>query len=208
MTESDLIIENIINKIEGRTLTEMAQWRSSDDFLTGWITPAEANDFIKDAIASGEYHRGEIKKSSMRWADKTDHSKGYLCRVVLAGDKASPKRAYSTRTMKRKGLNTKSFKSKSGKVYQPEDIFRMSFMHSDGDSDSWGNRWDPFDKEAMKFIVKNTNRPILYNHGVWNTPKPISVEEGIRIIDKGGYLDFNTYKDKVVIQIAADCDMW
>lgn len=51
--------------------------------ITAWIPVAEATKFIKDAIAEGKYKKGEIRKSSYRWADPKDHSKGYLCRVLI-----------------------------------------------------------------------------------------------------------------------------
>lgn len=51
--------------------------------ISNWIPTSEATDLIKDFIARGTYKKGEIKKSSYRWADPKDHSKGYLCRVMV-----------------------------------------------------------------------------------------------------------------------------
>lgn len=50
--------------------------------LTSWIPVAEAAEMIKSLLADGTYAKGEIKKSSCKWADSSDHSKGYLCRVI------------------------------------------------------------------------------------------------------------------------------
>lgn len=84
MTESDLIIENIINQIESEQLNEMARPAKYKN-LTGWVTPAEAKEFIRNAVDNGEYQQGELKLSSKIWADKNDRSKGYLCRVIERG---------------------------------------------------------------------------------------------------------------------------
>lgn len=51
--------------------------------ITTWIPVAEATTLIKEMIASEKYTKKQIKKSSYRWADPKDHSKGYLCRVVV-----------------------------------------------------------------------------------------------------------------------------
>jgi hypothetical protein len=55
-------------------------------FITNWISKEEAQAKVKSLIADGVYKKGEIKLSSYRWADLSDHSKGYLARVhVLSG---------------------------------------------------------------------------------------------------------------------------
>lgn len=51
--------------------------------ITAWIPTSEATTLIKSHIANGLYKKGEIKKSSYRWADVKDHSKGYICRVMV-----------------------------------------------------------------------------------------------------------------------------
>lgn len=51
--------------------------------ITNWIPVAAATEIIKEMIASEKYTKKQIKKSSYRWADTKDHSKGYLCRVVV-----------------------------------------------------------------------------------------------------------------------------
>lgn len=101
MSESDLIIESIINRIESgnsfQYLSEMAR-PAKYQALTGWVTPAEAKQWIRDAYDAGDYKPGELKLSSKIWADKTDHSKGYRCRVIVVGSnlladrEAAPKR--------------------------------------------------------------------------------------------------------------------
>ena len=52
-------------------------------YITGWLPKAEAQAKVKALIADGTYKKGEIKLSSYRWADLKDHSKGYLCRVLV-----------------------------------------------------------------------------------------------------------------------------
>lgn len=51
--------------------------------ITNWIPTAEATTLIKDLIEKGTYTKKQIKKSSYRWADIKDHSKGYICRVMV-----------------------------------------------------------------------------------------------------------------------------
>lgn len=50
--------------------------------LTGWIPTTEAAEVIRDLVSRGVYAKDELKKSSCKWADASDHSKGYLCRVL------------------------------------------------------------------------------------------------------------------------------
>lgn len=54
------------------------QW----SYITGWMKVEVANDFIAQAIAEGSYKKGQIKKSSPRFANKKDKTDGYECRVV------------------------------------------------------------------------------------------------------------------------------
>lgn len=54
--------------------------------ITGWIRPQEASDFIYTAIKRGEYAKGEIKKSSCKFANGKDKTDGYLCKVIVIGN--------------------------------------------------------------------------------------------------------------------------
>lgn len=51
--------------------------------ITTWISTAEATTLIKNLILEGKFTKKQIKKSSYRWADIKDHSKGYICRVMV-----------------------------------------------------------------------------------------------------------------------------
>lgn len=75
-----------------RPLYEMARPAKYKN-LTDWITPAEAKEFIRNAVDNGEYQPGELKLSSKIWANKNDHSQGYLCRVIERGSAAPTPRA-------------------------------------------------------------------------------------------------------------------
>lgn len=57
--------------------------------ITGWIPTSEATDMIKNYIASDEFdiHKGDIKKSSYRFANGKDKTDGYICKVMLLAEK-------------------------------------------------------------------------------------------------------------------------
>lgn len=65
--------------------------KSAQKFLaiTGWISTDEATKMIKEYIASDEFDikKGEIKKSSYRFANGKDKTDGYICRVMLLESK-------------------------------------------------------------------------------------------------------------------------
>ena len=50
--------------------------------VTNWISKADAQAKRKELIASG-LDKKQVKLSSYRWADIKDHSKGYICRVLV-----------------------------------------------------------------------------------------------------------------------------
>ena len=50
--------------------------------VTNWISKADAQAKRKELIASG-LDKKQVKLSSYRWADLKDHSKGYICRVLV-----------------------------------------------------------------------------------------------------------------------------
>lgn len=50
--------------------------------VTTWISIADAKAKRAELIAQG-LDKKEVKLSSYRWADIKDHSKGYICRVLI-----------------------------------------------------------------------------------------------------------------------------
>lgn len=64
--------------VTNETAATPTQW----SYITGWMKVEVANDFIAQAIAEGSYKKGQIKKSSPRFANKKDKTDGYECRVV------------------------------------------------------------------------------------------------------------------------------
>lgn len=54
-------------------------------YITNWVPVAEAKMIVLKYQADGTYKKGQIKLSSYRWADPSDHSKGYLARVHVEG---------------------------------------------------------------------------------------------------------------------------
>ena len=50
--------------------------------VTNWIAINEAKAKRAELIASG-LDKKQVKLSSYRWADLKDHSKGYICRVLV-----------------------------------------------------------------------------------------------------------------------------
>ena len=50
--------------------------------VSAWIDTAAAKTMRAELIASG-LDKSQVKLSSYRWADLKDHSKGYLCRVLV-----------------------------------------------------------------------------------------------------------------------------
>lgn len=50
--------------------------------VTTWITIADAKIKREELIAQG-IDKKQVKFSSYRWADIKDHSKGYICRVLV-----------------------------------------------------------------------------------------------------------------------------
>ena len=50
--------------------------------VTNWIAINEAKAKRAELIAAG-LDKKEVKLSSYRWADIKDHSKGYICRVLV-----------------------------------------------------------------------------------------------------------------------------
>lgn len=51
--------------------------------ITDWMRPQDAATYIYEAIKSGKYQKGEIKKSSCKFANGKDKTGGYLCKVVI-----------------------------------------------------------------------------------------------------------------------------
>jgi hypothetical protein len=54
-------------------------------YITNWIPADEAKMIVLKHIVDGKYKKGQIGLSSRRWADPSDHSKGYLARVYVEG---------------------------------------------------------------------------------------------------------------------------
>lgn len=54
-------------------------------YITNWIPADEAKMIVLKHIVDGNYKKGQIGLSSRRWADPSDHSKGYLARVYVEG---------------------------------------------------------------------------------------------------------------------------
>ena len=50
--------------------------------VTNWISIADAKAKRAELIAQG-IDKKQVKLSSYRWADIKDHSKGYICRVLI-----------------------------------------------------------------------------------------------------------------------------
>ena len=50
--------------------------------VSTWISIAEAKELRSKLIAEG-IDKKQVKLSSYRWVDIKDHSKGYMCRVLL-----------------------------------------------------------------------------------------------------------------------------
>lgn len=50
--------------------------------VTTWIAIADAKAKREELIAQG-IDKKQVKLSSYRWADIKDHSKGYICRVLV-----------------------------------------------------------------------------------------------------------------------------
>lgn len=50
--------------------------------VTTWISIADAKAKRAELIAQG-IDKKQVKLSSYRWADIKDHSKGYICRVLI-----------------------------------------------------------------------------------------------------------------------------
>ena len=50
--------------------------------VTNWISKADAQAKRKELIAQG-IDKKQVKLSSYRWAELKDHSKGYICRVMV-----------------------------------------------------------------------------------------------------------------------------
>lgn len=60
--------------------------RNGFEILTGWISLDEAKTKLAELKAADEFET--LKKSSYKWADLKDHSKGYLCRILGKGRKS------------------------------------------------------------------------------------------------------------------------
>lgn len=51
-------------------------------YISEWMVPSQATDWIKSLITEGSYKKGEIKKSSPRFANGKDKTDGYEVRVI------------------------------------------------------------------------------------------------------------------------------
>lgn len=88
--------------------------------LTEWIPTSEANERIKKFIADGLYTKDELKKSSQKWADNNDHSKGYLCRVMGIKGKHSELEIIATAKRGRKA--TKPVVEKKAEIVEKKEV--------------------------------------------------------------------------------------
>lgn len=55
---------------------------AKNNAITGWMTPEDAADYIFNAIKSGEYLDGELKKSSYKFTNGKNKDDGYMCKVI------------------------------------------------------------------------------------------------------------------------------
>jgi hypothetical protein len=63
-------------------------------YISEWMVPSQATDWIKSLITEGSYKKGEIKKSSPRFANGKDKADGYEVRVIaVAGIKPELEKA-------------------------------------------------------------------------------------------------------------------
>lgn len=100
--------------------------------ITTWIPTAEATSLIKSLILEGKFTKKQIKKSSYRWADLKDHSKGYICRVMVeagvhpelelvAKPKKADKKAEALKNLELAAANvSEQFKAKLEKLSEDE----------------------------------------------------------------------------------------
>jgi hypothetical protein len=63
-------------------------------YISEWMVPSQATDWISSLITEGSYKKGEIKKSSPRFANGKDKTDGYEVRVIaVAGIKPELEKA-------------------------------------------------------------------------------------------------------------------
>lgn len=55
----------------------------SQAHITQWVSLEEATQVINKHVADGTYTKKQIRKSSYRYVDPKDRSKGYQCRVLV-----------------------------------------------------------------------------------------------------------------------------
>lgn len=55
---------------------------TSWSYISNWMNANAASEYIAECIAKGIYQKGQIKKSSPRFANKKDKTAGYECRII------------------------------------------------------------------------------------------------------------------------------
>lgn len=104
---------------------------ASNTAITDWMRPQDAAAYIYEAIKSGKYQKGEIKKSSCKFANGKDKTDGYLCKVVIVvGSKlvdtvVSPKNTKSEIKRDKDGLIIPKKTAKADTSLEPDWIAKV-----------------------------------------------------------------------------------
>lgn len=83
---------NIDTAAQNETITNetATQWA----YISEWMVPSQATDWISSLITEGSYKKGQIKKGSPRFANGKDKTDGYEVRVIaVAGIKPELEKA-------------------------------------------------------------------------------------------------------------------
>lgn len=81
--------------------------------VTNWIAINEAKAKRAELIAAG-LDKKQVKLSSYRWADLKDHSKGYICRVLVVKGLRPELELADTKRVKKSSIATFATEQNTG----------------------------------------------------------------------------------------------
>lgn len=81
--------------------------------VTTWISIADAKAKRAELIADG-LDKKQVKLSSYRWADIKDHSKGYICRVLVVKGLRPELELADTKRVKKNSIATFATEQNTG----------------------------------------------------------------------------------------------
>lgn len=93
--------------------------------VTNWIAIADAKAKRAELIAAG-LDKKQVKLSSYRWADIKDHSKGYICRVLVVKGLRPELELADTKRIKKNNIATFATEQNSGN--SATDAMNMTYF--------------------------------------------------------------------------------